>query len=453
MNIPQVHKLSRASQLSLLAIVILLGAVFFPVNSALQEQNGASHASGSNILSNPGCESGTTGFTGIGATISTVSSPVHSGNTSCRVASTGVTSYYDITARDAYPNPQAGQTFTGYAYVRADSNTGGRVYVAMQEYNGSTLVKSTYGTPVSLTTNWQLVNNTTIFPSSGTSVDIYIVQDPGSGGQTFYADDMFFSSGVAVPGPTFAPTIQPTLAPTATPVPTAIPTRVPTSTPVPTIRPTVVPTGYPTPFPTSTPRPTATPVPTQIPQPTDTPVPGNTTFSFTLGLHGVGSGGDSANPNSIGNTNPRRPSRTITADIYDAQNQLVVSQQGDVTYNASTGKFIGNMDLGDNFATGLYTVKVKTDQYLRALDPGIQTITQGQTKSLPTVTLVAGDVNGDNQINIIDYNLLIGCYSDLLPAVDCTPENNVLTDLNDDGSVNAFDYNLFLRELTNIGGQ
>src|SRR6266568_5022277 len=46
MKIPQVHKLSRASQLSLLAVVILLGAIFFTVNSSLQQHNTAGHASG-----------------------------------------------------------------------------------------------------------------------------------------------------------------------------------------------------------------------------------------------------------------------------------------------------------------------------------------------------------------------------------------------------------------------
>src|SRR5579864_2164356 len=46
MKIPKLNKLSTASQLSLLAVVILLGSIFFTVNSALQEQRGSSHASG-----------------------------------------------------------------------------------------------------------------------------------------------------------------------------------------------------------------------------------------------------------------------------------------------------------------------------------------------------------------------------------------------------------------------
>jgi len=124
-----------------------------------------------------------------------------------------------------------------------------------------------------------------------------------------------------------------------------------------------------------------------------------------------------------------------------------------VSYNTTTGNFTGNIDLGADFNTGIYTVKIKTDKYLRGLVTGIQTITKGQINTLPSLTLVTGDINNDNQINIVDYNILIGCYSDLLPAVNCTDSNKDLSDLTDDNGVNQFDYNLFIRELTNIGGQ
>jgi hypothetical protein len=228
---------------------------------------------------------------------------------------------------------------------------------------------------------------------------------------------------------------------TATPVPQ------PTNTPIPT--PTSVP---PSPTTNST-QPTATLIPTNLPGATNTPVPGSTILNILLSLHGIGTGGDSVNQNASGNTSPLRADRTVTVEIYDVQNQLVLTKQTTVSYDGASGKFVGSLDLGPEFNSGVYTVKIKTDQFLRGLVSGIQTITTGQTTSLPDLVLVSGDVNGDNQVNIVDYNLLIGCYSDLLPAIDCTPANNTLTDLNDDGNVNQFDYNLFLRELTNVGGQ
>lgn len=232
--------------------------------------------------------------------------------------------------------------------------------------------------------------------------------------------------------------------PTATPTMTPTPTRTPTPTGV--SSPTVTPTRTPTPTPliTNTPTPTKTPTPT--------PTPAVTKVSLSLLLHGIGKGGDSANPGGTGNTSPTRTQRTVTLEVSNQQNQLVLTKQGTVVYNNTPGNFIGTIDLGTTLPGGAYTMRIKTNQYLKSLIPGIQTLTAGQTLNLPVTTLITGDINNDNVINIVDYNILLGCYSDLLPATNCTTGNKALADINDDGSVNAFDYNLFLRELTNVQG-
>ena len=56
------------------------------------------------------------------------------------------------------------------------------------------------------------------------------------------------------------------------------------------------------------------------------------------------------------------------------------------------------------------------------------------------------NINNDNKLDILDYNTLIGCYSDLAAATSCNYTQKTASDLNDDGTVNQFDYNLFLRE-------
>lgn len=253
--------------------------------------------------------------------------------------------------------------------------------------------------------------------------------------------------------------------PTPTKTPTPIPTSVKTPTPSPSKTPTPTPTKTPTPTPTRgvTPGltlvPTATPTPTKMLTPTPTfgpteiPSPGSTYVKVSLLLHGVGKGGDSANAGSTGNMNPLRPQRIVTVDVYNAQNQIVVTKQGTVTFSTATGGFSGNVNLGTGITTGPHTVRIKADQYLRGIASGIQSLTAGQTNTLPSLTLVTGDVNNDNAINIVDYNIIVGCYSDLLPPVSCTDLNKVRADLDDDGNVNQFDYNLFIRELTNLGGQ
>lgn len=232
--------------------------------------------------------------------------------------------------------------------------------------------------------------------------------------------------------------------PTATPIPTNTPTPFPTLTPTPTFAPTV--TGAPT----ATVVPIATVIPTQTPIPTPTINPASTTLTFTVFMHGIGNSGDNANPTAsdMSNKAPLHPSRNVTVYVYDDQNNLATTKTGLITYSATTGTFKGTIDVGNQLQKGDYTVRIKESTHLRRLVPGIQQLTAQTNNNMPEVQMVAGDVNSDNAINILDYNLLVGCYSDLLPAVSCTDETKLTTDLNDNGSVNQFDYNLFLREIT-----
>lgn len=259
------------------------------------------------------------------------------------------------------------------------------------------------------------------------------------------------------PTPTNIPTPTPTQIPTPTRIPTPTSTPTPTPTGIPTPTPTRIPTVTPTPtgVPTLTPTPTRVPTPTQSgPTATPTPVPGSTKLSLNMFLHGIGKGGDNANPSGGGNPNPNRPQRIVNVEVFNAQNQLVVTKGAQVSYNPTTGNFLGQVDLGSNMLSGIYIVKVKTNQFLRTLVPGIQTITTGTVNQLPSVTLVSGDMNNDNKIDALDYSMLVDCYSDNAPAANCTdPVKKLSADITDDSAVNLFDYNLFLRELTNRRGE
>lgn len=230
-----------------------------------------------------------------------------------------------------------------------------------------------------------------------------------------------------------------------TPTPTSLP---PTSTPTPT--------QIPTPTPTRVPSPTSTPGATSTPTPTPTSVPNSTKLSFTVFLHGIGNSGDNTNPTNytLSNKNPLTATKNVIVEVFDGLNALKASASGNIVYDVASGNFKGTIDLGTQIAaSGAYNIKLKETTHLRRLIPGIQNITIGQTINMGEITLTAGDVNNDNTINILDYNLLVGCYSDLAPAVSCTSANKLLTDINDNGEVNQFDYNLFLREITVQNGQ
>ncbi|HUQ85704.1 MAG TPA: dockerin type I domain-containing protein [Candidatus Limnocylindrales bacterium] len=273
-------------------------------------------------------------------------------------------------------------------------------------------------------------------------------------------------------------------APTATPTtipPTATPTPIPPTPPPPTATPTPIP-----PTPTTQAcggtnqiccntaplcqnglscQPETTggsgefcrPVATVLP-PTSTPTPptGATNFSLSVLLHGIGSSGDNANPTnaSLSNKDPLTKIRPVTVEILNSTATVIATTNGNVTYDVASGSFKGTA----NFASGIlpsgsYNVKIKPSTHLRRQAPGNQSIIAGQTIAIPELAFVAGDINSDNSINILDYNMLIGCYSDLSPAVSCTSTNHLITDINDDGKVNFIDYNLFLREITVQNGQ
>ncbi len=204
----------------------------------------------------------------------------------------------------------------------------------------------------------------------------------------------------------------------------------------------------------------ATQAPTTTPNPTTTRL---TTASLTVLLHGIGATGDNPNPGgaSLSNKKPLHPQRNLEVLLFDTENKRVASVLGKMNYDASSGSFKGKVDLGSGIKTGKYSMKIKTDGYLRKLAPGALTITTGRDNTIPKTALVAGDTNGDNSLNILDYNALLDCgYGALspLPLADAnsifnkkpckahTPQTNI--DVEDNGIVNSFDYNLFLRELS-----
>jgi hypothetical protein len=69
------------------------------------------------------------------------------------------------------------------------------------------------------------------------------------------------------------------------------------------------------------------------------------------------------------------------------------------------------------------------------------------------MAFVTGDANGDNKLDILDWNMLFGCYSDIQPPRSCDEQRKLASDLDDDGSVTLIDLNLLVRELSVQPGQ
>lgn len=177
--------------------------------------------------------------------------------------------------------------------------------------------------------------------------------------------------------------------------------------------------------------PTTPPIVTQPP-----PVAGDTQLVFNLTLSGIQAGRSLV-------TSVRNIQVELFNDAGNLVNTKVVSNI--LQYASSTGKFTATVNMGA-VSGGNYTVKVKTDRYLKKRTPGIVVVPKdGATITIPETTLIVGDTSGDNKVDIQDYNIIIGCFGDKASTASCT--NKTLADLDDNGSVDEVDYNVFVRSL------
>jgi hypothetical protein len=153
---------------------------------------------------------------------------------------------------------------------------------------------------------------------------------------------------------------------------------------------------------------------------------------MTAAMPGIGGTG--------GNITPRRPSRTAEIKVFNSQNQVVKTVSGALAFNGTA--FAGTIDLGTGFASGTYTLKIKLDNTLVRLVPLMQNITSGTTNQIPQVSLVSGDIDGNNILDILDWNAILSCVKG---ETACAQDKKTLADLNDDGKVDEMDLNIILR--------
>ncbi|MBU3978703.1 hypothetical protein KKF69_00055 [Patescibacteria group bacterium] len=210
-----------------------------------------------------------------------------------------------------------------------------------------------------------------------------------------------------------------------------------TMTPTPSIIITPTPTqahSSPSPFPTNRPTPTSTPEPTFDPTPTTVPgfTPNPLDMQFFVSAKVIGIGED-------GNRNPKHFTRYVTVSIYDMDNKLVKEGNGYIIYDREN-LFRGIVHFGP-VENGIYYIKILSPRMLKAIvEPAFRALDSKILNILPRVTLIQGDINADNVIDIADYNISLGCFQDK----KCEDKN--LIDFNDDGLTDIIDYNILLRD-------
>jgi hypothetical protein len=256
--------------------------------------------------------------------------------------------------------------------------------------------------------------------------DIQLRIEENTGGSSPGQCDLEVHIHTPPAGATGTPTVTPTgSSPTGTGTPTGTPTSTPTGA---TGTPTATPTLTRTPTPTLTPTPSVTPTPTIPLSPTK--------FSLTLVAPGIGRGG---------NTAPNNMQRQIFLQLFDtAQKPVGASVSGKVSFNGTT--FAGVINLGTIVPSGKYKTKLKMNQYLVKTIASESAVIAGITNPFPQVVLIPGDVNNDNKLDVLDYNIIVSCFGTKINSDACGTKR-VDADLNDDGIVDGVDYNIFIRGL------
>jgi hypothetical protein len=121
--------------------------------------------------------------------------------------------------------------------------------------------------------------------------------------------------------------------------------------------------------------------------------------------------------------------KPVTINVFDAGNILV----GTATANQD-GTFTLNPPAGTN------TVIASASGYLNA--QASVTITLGNTTTLPTISLLAGDIDGNNVIDQFDAMTIGMGYNTANPPA---------ADLNNDGTINVLDLELLATNYRETG--
>ena len=131
--------------------------------------------------------------------------------------------------------------------------------------------------------------------------------------------------------------------------------------------------------------------------------------------------------------------KQVTVNLYDSGNNLVgtaVIAAGDPSHNF----IITPVD------PGTYNAEAKAEGFLRA--EGSATITSGGTTTMPDLTLLPGDINGENSSDADD---VINQWDALTIGMNYNGTTPTDADLNNDGVINVLDLELLASSYRETG--
>lgn len=197
------------------------------------------------------------------------------------------------------------------------------------------------------------------------------------------------------------------------------------------ITPTVTSTIIPTVTTTITPVITEDPLPTaMITQPVASISSG---LEFSIQLPGIG---------KTGNKTPNMLALGLDVKLLNPTNdQTIDITKTKLEFDPATSLFSGKVKV----IPGTYQIFIKTDNSLWK-NLGIGQVIDGQITNLYQATLVTGDLNQDNILDLQDYTIFVACFGNK----SCIQKT--VADVNSDMKVNQLDLNIFYSGLANRKG-
>jgi len=139
-----------------------------------------------------------------------------------------------------------------------------------------------------------------------------------------------------------------------------------------------------------------------------------------------------------------KTSLPVEIQVFNLNSQKIKDVGGNLIFDSATASFKGTVFLGSDLTESAYVFKVRLNNALwKAIT---SQITPGQTTNLPEKELISGDLDQNNELNLLDYNALISCYG----SKSCS--NKEKADLNLDGKVDELDLNIFYAALAKRTG-
>ncbi len=150
-------------------------------------------APGTELVANPGFESGTAGWSVVGSATLTRVSSGHSGGFAAQLAtSSGSKSSFAITDDPASVGyvAAAGSTYRLQAWVRSSSSGGTIRLRVVETLAGSQQGSEAFSSGVTLSSSWKLVTFDYVTRAAGSELDLQIVNSPRKGRESFLVDDV-----------------------------------------------------------------------------------------------------------------------------------------------------------------------------------------------------------------------------------------------------------------------